>query len=90
MRIYKQLIALFLFLLLTSYPLFAQKKQIGESDYRNYEVEMADKLREDGNIYAVVAVLTIILLVLIAYTISIDKKISNLEKFVHSENSKNK
>lgn len=44
------------------------------------EIEMADTMRSEGKIYVVVAVLTVILIGLIVYLISVDKKVSNLEK----------
>lgn len=50
------------------------------------EVEMADQLRADGKIYVVVAVLSIILLGVLLYLISIDTKISKLEKESRGEN----
>jgi len=43
-------------------------------------VEMADKMRENGKIYVVVAVLLVIMLGLIIYLVSIDRKVSRLEK----------
>jgi len=43
-------------------------------------VQMADGLRADGKIYVVVAVVVTIVLGLLAYLISLDKKISRLEK----------
>lgn len=43
-------------------------------------IEMADQMRADGKIYVVVAVLLIILIGLLFYLISIDRKISRLEK----------
>ncbi len=43
-------------------------------------VEMADRLRADGKIYVVVAVLVTIFLGIIAYIIRLDRKISRLEK----------
>lgn len=43
-------------------------------------VEMADRLRADGKIYVVVAVVVIILLGLFLYVIRLDRKISRLEK----------
>jgi hypothetical protein len=43
-------------------------------------VEMADSMRADGKIYVVVAVILTILAGLIAYVISIDRKIGKLEK----------
>ena len=88
MKISKYIIALSLFLFLTASPSFSQKQQFKESDYSNYEIEMADKLREDGKIYVVVAVLTTILAGLIVYTITIDRKISSLEKLVNRKTQK--
>jgi uncharacterized membrane protein len=44
------------------------------------KVEMADRLRADGKIYVVVAVLIVILLGLILYVTGLDRKISRLEK----------
>lgn len=44
------------------------------------EVEMADSLRASGKIYVVVAIVLVILLGLIGYVISIDRKVSRLEK----------
>lgn len=43
-------------------------------------VEMADQMRSSGKIYVVVAVLLAILIGLIVYLISIDRKVSRLEK----------
>lgn len=44
------------------------------------EAEMADTMRANGKIYVVVAIVLVILLGLISYLISIDRKVSNLEK----------
>ena len=43
-------------------------------------VDVADTMRESGKIYVVVAVLVIIFLGLMVYLVSIDRKISKLEK----------
>jgi CcmD family protein len=43
-------------------------------------VEMADRLRADGKIYVVVAVLLTIFIGILAYVIRLDRKISRLEK----------
>ena len=43
------------------------------------QVEMADAIRQSGKIYVVVGVLCIIFLGIIAYLISIDRKVSRLE-----------
>lgn len=44
------------------------------------DVEMADTLRQDGKIYVVVTVLLSVLGGLIIYLISIDRKVSKLER----------
>lgn len=49
------------------------------------QVDMADVMRENGKIYVVVAVAAVVMLGLIVYLISIDRKVSKLEN-----NSKNK
>ena len=41
---------------------------------------MADSLRSSGKIYVVVAIVLVILLGLIGYLISLDRKVSRLEK----------
>ena len=43
-------------------------------------VEMADKLRSDGKIYVVVTCIVIILVGLLAYLFSIDKRLKKIEK----------
>ena len=65
----KKIIGL-LVMMLTSFVLFAQDKQ----------VEMADTMRSNGRIYVVVAVVTTILTGLILYVIRLDRKITKLEK----------
>ena len=57
-----------LFLVLFSISSFAQ------------EIEMADEMRSNGKIYVVVAVMLVILIGLITYLVSIDKKLNRLEK----------
>jgi len=42
-------------------------------------IEMADKLRDNGKIFVVVGVLLIVLLGILAYLVSLDRKISKLE-----------
>jgi uncharacterized transporter YbjL len=59
-----------LVLFLVSLPLRAQ------------EVEMADKMRAEGKIYVVVAILVIILAGLIAFVVVLDRKATRLEKKV--------
>lgn len=55
-------------LLLLSFSLSAQ------------DIPMADEMRANGKIYVVVAVLVTILLGMIIYLISIDRKLKKLEK----------
>jgi len=49
------------------------------------EVEMADVMRANGKIYVVVAVLSVVLAGFIIYLISIDRKLSHLEKEINIE-----
>jgi hypothetical protein len=63
-----------LFLLLASLQSFAQ----------NQGPEMADAFRSSGKIYVVVCVAGIVLIGLIVYLISIDRKVSGLEKEIES------
>ena len=44
------------------------------------QVEMADALRENGKIYVVVIIMSIIFVGIAAYLINLDRKISKLEK----------
>ncbi|MFM6954211.1 MAG: CcmD family protein [Sphingobacteriaceae bacterium] len=43
-------------------------------------VEMADGLRSSGMIYVVVSIMSVILVGILGYLFSIDKKVSKLEK----------
>ena len=56
-------------------PWFVMGQQATGSD-----VEMADLLRSSGKIYIVVAVVTIIMTGLIIYLVSIDRKLTKIEK----------
>lgn len=49
------------------------------------EVEMADLMMQDGRIYVVVGVLLIILIGLLLYLISIDRKLGKLENQVKNK-----
>lgn len=60
----------------------ADKIKIEEKDYANREIPMADKFREEGKIYVVIAVILTILSGIIVYLVVLDKKISTLEKQV--------
>ena len=43
------------------------------------EVEMADAMRADGKIYVLVAIIVVILVGVLAYLISLDRKIAKVE-----------
>jgi len=73
---YKKICSL-LFLLFGWFPLTVIHAQDGAGVK---SVEMADRLRADGKIYVVIAVLVTILLGLVVYVIRLDRKISRLEK----------
>jgi len=47
-------------------------------------IEMADRLRADGKIYIVVGCVLVVLAGMIFYLISLDKKVSNLERQIKS------
>ncbi len=64
-----QKVAVTFLLIINPAILFAQKN-----------TEMADAMRSNGRIYVVVAVMTTILLGLILYVFTLDRKISKLEK----------
>ncbi|MFT3702265.1 MAG: CcmD family protein [Agriterribacter sp.] len=67
--IFKRIVVSFLFLISILFTSYAQEK-----------VEMADAMRSNGKIYVVVTVLTVILIGLFVFLISIDRKVSRLEK----------
>lgn len=48
------------------------------------DLQMAETMRSEGKIYVVIAVLCVILLGLILYLISIDRKVGKLEKEINS------
>ncbi|MCJ0742565.1 CcmD family protein [Pedobacter montanisoli] len=66
----KRILSILAFLTLFVQNIFAQ----------NNEIEMADHLRAEGKIYVVVICIVIILLGLLAYLFSLDKKVKMLEK----------
>ena len=70
-KIFKRSSLTFVFLFLTStYSVFAQ----------NNEVEMADIMHENGKIYVVVAVISVILLGFLIALMSIDRRVRRIEK----------
>jgi hypothetical protein len=48
-------------------------------------VEMADKLRAEGKIYVVVAIILVILSGFIIYLFSMDRRLSKMEKMIDSK-----
>ena len=44
------------------------------------QIEMADRMRQDGKIYVVVGCVLVVLAGMIVYLVAIDKKVSRLEK----------
>lgn len=79
----KRLIILSLFTL-SSFFLQAQEKiKIDESDYNNQEIEMADRFREEGKIYVLTGVISLILGGIIIYLVVIDRKLNKLEKEIN-------
>ncbi len=70
-KIFKRSSLTFIFLFLTStYSVFAQ----------NNDVEMADIMHENGKIYVVVAVISVILLGFLIALMSIDRRVRRIEK----------
>ncbi len=61
--------------LLSFLLIMISKVSFGQSD-----VEMADVMRSNGKIYVVVAVASIVMIGLIVYLITLDRKITSLEK----------
>ena len=68
-------ILLSLTLLLFNVSLWAQKP----------DVQMADTMRDNGKIYVVVAVILAIFIGIIIYLIRLDRKMTRLEKDIHSK-----
>lgn len=58
----------------------AEAQKMGEVVPSNTKVDMATGMRSNGKIYVVVAVLCMVLTGLFLYLISLDRKISKLEK----------
>ncbi|MTI38578.1 CcmD family protein [Fulvivirga lutimaris] len=75
----KKLILIF-FLTFSLNGMAQEKQKIEASDYTNSDVEMADALREDGKIYVLTGIILIILAGTITYLVTIDRKVSRLEK----------
>jgi CcmD family protein len=62
-----------------------QKADTSASTNNTESVPMADKFREDGKIYVVVAVVLIIFLGMLFYIFTLEKKISRIEKEINSK-----
>ena len=75
----KKLILIF-FIALSINGMAQEKQKIEAADYTNNDVEMADALREDGKIYVLTGIILIILVGTIGYLVTIDKKVTRLEK----------
>ena len=70
-------------LLFLKFSIRAQEKHvIKEGDYTNTTIEMADQFRAEGKIYVVVVIISIILLGLLLYISTIDRKITALKKTI--------
>ena len=67
----KKIYFIIIMLVFSSISAFAQQSE---------PVEMADAFRADGKIYVVITVVAIILIGLLVYLISLDKKIGKMEK----------
>ncbi len=75
--------------LFCSLTVMAQEKQeITDQDYANQQIEMADTFRAEGKIYVVVGIAVLLLGGLLLYTVSIDRKLSKLERSVEKESNK--
>lgn len=51
------------------------------------EIAMADQMRESGKIYVVVSVLLIILLGILFYLVSLDRKLKRMEQDMQEQSS---
>lgn len=49
------------------------------------QVEMADGMRADGKIYVVISIIMIVLIGLVAYLFTMDRKLSRMEKMIHDK-----
>jgi tRNA(Phe) wybutosine-synthesizing methylase Tyw3 len=59
---------------------------VNSSNAFSQEIEMADGLRSNGKIYVVVVVAAIVVSVILSYLITIDRKVSKLEKRINGQN----
>jgi len=70
----------FFTLLIMSLRLPAQKTEIVEEDYSNDRIEMADKMRAEGKIYVLVAIIVTLFAGFTFYTVMTERKVKKLEK----------
>ena len=81
----KYLLALGLALSLLVHPAVqaqdnGQSVMVEANTAASQQLERADRMRQDGKIYVVVACVLVVLAGMIFYLVSIDKKVSRLEK----------
>ena len=72
----KRIVATVVLFLTASINLLAQQAA-------SQDIEMADRLREDGKIWVVVGVIALIFAGIVLYLVRLDSKISKLEKKIH-------
>lgn len=78
MKNFKYIVVLCLFLVNVS--AFAQKTAIGNQDYNNDAIEMADVMRSEGKIYVLLAIILVIFAGFIFYLFKTEQKLKKLEK----------
>jgi hypothetical protein len=66
--------------LLVTNAIQAQDNGVETDAAATQQIEMADRMRQDGKIYVVVGCVLVVLAGMIFYLVTIDKKVSRLEK----------
>lgn len=61
--------------------------RITKESYGDTSVEMADTMRSNGKIYVVVTVIMVLFTGIVAYTVTIDRKLKKIEREVFKEKS---
>jgi hypothetical protein len=84
MKIYKYLLTAGL--LFSAFLAKTQKMAIESEDYSNQSIEMADAMRANGKIYVLVAIVLLIFIGFIFYTIKTEQKVKKLEKELEDKN----
>jgi uncharacterized membrane protein len=80
-----RILAICCFMLFTAIGAQEALAQVAETTAAvEQNVEMADTLRQDGKIYVVVIVLLTVLAGVFVYLISLDRKVSKLEKQIRN------